>query len=103
VAAQFTHRIGAGLLTLLIIALFVEARKTRASRPDLYVGSAAAMVLVLCQAITGGIVVLSRLAILSTLAHSFFVALLFGTLAYMAMHTFPLPRPRATLAASPES
>ncbi|MGH2409134.1 MAG: COX15/CtaA family protein [Chloroflexota bacterium] len=92
VAAQFTHRVGAGVLTILIVVLFLEARKSRTTRPDLYLGAGAALIFVLCQAITGGIVVLTRLAILSTLAHSFFVSLLFGTLAYMCMHTCPLPR-----------
>ncbi|MGH2390942.1 MAG: COX15/CtaA family protein [Chloroflexota bacterium] len=94
VAAQYFHRVGAALLTVLIIGLFIAARRTRVGRPDLYVAAFIAVVLVLCQAITGGIVVLSRLTILSTLAHSFFVALLFGTLAYMCMHTFPLGRDR---------
>jgi cytochrome c oxidase assembly protein subunit 15 len=90
VLAQYLHRVGAAVLTLLIIGLFLAAHKTRASRPDLYIAAMASVVLVMCQAISGGIVVLSRLAILSTLAHSFFIALLFGTLAYMCMHTFPL-------------
>ena len=89
VLVQYLHRVGAAVLTVLIIGLFLAARKSRATRPDLYTAALAALILVVCQAISGGIVVLSRLAILSTLAHSFFVALLFGTLAYMCMHTFP--------------
>jgi heme a synthase len=92
VLAQYLHRVGAAVLTLLIIGLFLAARKTRASRPDIYIAAMASVILVICQAISGGIVVLSRLAILSTLAHSFFIALLFGTLAYMCMHTFPLAK-----------
>jgi cytochrome c oxidase assembly protein subunit 15 len=95
VLAQYLHRVGAAGLTLLIIGLFLASRKSRRSRPDLYIAATASVILVLCQAISGGIVVLSRLAILSTLAHSFFVALLFGTLAYMSMHTFTLAQSRA--------
>ncbi len=98
VPAQYLHRVGAAVLTVLIIGLFLTARKTRAARPDLYFAALASVILVLCQAIAGGIVVLSRLAILSTLAHSFFIALLFGTLAYMCMHTFPLAERRGRTA-----
>ncbi len=90
VAAQYSHRVGAALLTVLLVGLLLVARRSRAGRPDLYIAACIALILVVCQAITGGIVVLSRLTILSTLAHSFFVALLFGTLTYMCMHTFPL-------------
>ncbi len=43
---------------------------------------------------------MSRLALLSTLLHSFLITLLFGALAYLCLHTLPLPAgtlPRRTV------
>ena len=87
VAAQFIHRAGAAGLTVLIAALLWRTYRVRAERPDLYRGALAAMALVLLQAASGGIVIESRLAILSTLLHSFLITLLFGTLAYLCYHS----------------
>lgn len=87
VAAQFIHRAGAAGLTVLIVALLWSTRRVRATRPDLYWGAAAALALVLLQAASGGIVIESRLAILSTLLHSFLITLLFGVLAYLCYHS----------------
>lgn len=94
VGAQFAHRLGALLLTVLILSMWWQVRRIRATRPDLYRAATAAGILVLAQVVSGGIVVLSELAILSTLLHSFLITLLFGTLSYLCFHTLPRPATR---------
>lgn len=88
----FIHRFAAFLLVLGIAWLVFRAYQQRAARPDLYWGSVAALVTVLMQALEGAFVVFSQLDIFSTLAHGAFVALLFGSLCYVALHTLPRPK-----------
>lgn len=87
----FVHRFAAFLLVIGIAWLFYRARQQRAARPDLYWGSVAALVTVLMQALEGAFIVFSQLDIFSTLMHGAFVALLFGSLCYLALHTLPRP------------
>jgi cytochrome c oxidase assembly protein subunit 15 len=89
---QFAHRLGAALLTLILVATFLSASRLRTTRPDIFWGSTLAVGLVLLQAISGGIVVEARLAIWSTLLHSFLISLLFCVQAYLWLHTIRLPR-----------
>lgn len=93
VGIVFAHRVAALILTIGTLWLVLWVRRMRVARPDLYLGSVAALVFVLLQALDGAFVVYSRLDIFSTLSHSAFVALLFGALCYLSMHV--LPRPRA--------
>lgn len=88
----FIHRFAALLLILSVGWLFVWARRIRRARPDLYRGSLAALVLVLAQALEGAIIVFSRLDLFSTLAHGGLVALLFGALCYVDLHTVSRPK-----------
>jgi len=88
----FIHRVGAGLLTIGVVWLFIWATRLRAARPDLFWGALLALVFVLAQALDGAFVVYSRLDIFSTLSHSAFVALLFGALSYMSLHVVRRPR-----------
>ena len=89
----FVHRFAAFLLVVGIAWLVYRAHQQRAARPDLYWASVVALVMVLMQALGGAFIVFSQLDIFSTLMHGAFVALLFGSLCYLALHT--LPRPKA--------
>lgn len=91
VGAQLAHRFGAAGLTLLIAALLWRTWRVRRQRPDLYLASVFSVALVALQGVSGGIVILSRLAVLSTLLHSFLITLLFGTLCYLCYHTLRRP------------
>ncbi|HEY8394675.1 MAG TPA: COX15/CtaA family protein [Thermaerobacter sp.] len=84
-AIQMAHRAGAGLLVLAIMAVTWLAFRERQARPDLFRGSLAALVLVGLQAVSGGLVVLTRLSLVSTLSHSSIVTLLFAVLAYLCL------------------
>jgi cytochrome c oxidase assembly protein subunit 15 len=99
VVAQLAHRLAAALAVLLVVGLWLLAYRARALRPDLHRGSVAALALVILQVVSGGIVIFSRLDLFSTLLHSALVALLFGCLCYLAMHT--LPRPAVAAAPAP--
>lgn len=88
----FVHRFAAFLLVVGIVWLVFRAYQQRAARPDLFWGSVAALVTVLMQALEGAFVVFSQLDIFSTLMHGAFVALLFGSLCYLALHTLRRPK-----------
>jgi cytochrome c oxidase assembly protein subunit 15 len=53
-----------------------------------------ALTLVALQAVSGAIVVFTRVDLFSALLHGFLIGLLFGDLTYMAMHLFPVPQRR---------
>lgn len=89
VVVNMTHRVAAFVLTLAVIALLVWARRLRKARPDLYLASIAAMILVLAQATEGAIVVLTRANIWAEVMHSAFVALFFCVMVYMCMASLP--------------
>lgn len=91
VGTQFLHRVAAAVLVVVLAATFLAILRLRRQRPDLYVASCAALALVALQALSGGIVVEARIAVLSTLLHSFLVSLLFVVQAYMWLHTMHRP------------
>ncbi len=109
---NFTHRLAALLLLLGAVWLFAWARRMRRARPDLYRGAMWALALVLAQAAAGAIVVFTRVAEASQMLHAGLVALLFGALCYVALHTLPRPAavrtarrivPRAATAGAPSA
>jgi len=83
------HRAAAGLLALLVLALWLVTRRERATRPDLYRGSSIALACVALQAVCGVFVVLTRLSLFSTLAHAALASLIFVSLSYCAYHVLP--------------
>ncbi len=87
----FIHRFAALALTGGVVWMLVWARRLRGPRPDLYRASVIAMVLVVCQALEGALIVFSRLDLFSTLGHAAFVSLLFGTLCYLCLQVLPRP------------
>lgn len=89
VATHLGHRVAAGLLTLLVVALWLRTRRDRAARPDLFRGATAALLAVAAQATAGTLVVLTRLDLFATLAHAFFASVLFAALGYCAYRTIP--------------
>jgi cytochrome c oxidase assembly protein subunit 15 len=99
---QFLHRVSAGVLVLLLLGLYLAVRRVRNQRPDLYRASIAGVVLVFMQAISGAIVVETRIAVLSTLLHAFLISLLFSVLAYMWFHTLRRPAIARQAAKTPE-
>jgi heme a synthase len=77
---QTMHRIGALVISLILIGLLVLAYRIRAFRPDLFTLAGLAMALVIAQALIGAIVVSSGLQLLATLAHAGVMAILFVVL-----------------------
>lgn len=91
VGIQFGHRLMALGGMLLIAGLVYWTWKFRQERPDLFRASVVSLVLVLVQAISGGIVVLSELNLFSGLTHAGLATLLFGALSYVVLHILPNP------------
>jgi heme a synthase len=88
----FGHRVSALLLVVGVVGLMALASRARASRPDIFWGTAVCSTLIVAQGLSGAIVVWTRLDVLSTLAHGMFVSLYFATLCYLALHSLPRQR-----------
>lgn len=107
VMVQFTHRFAAGLLALLVLALWLSTWRIRSARPDLFWGGTAALASVLLQSAAGAILVFSGFSLVSELMHAAVVALLFASLCYLAFQLVPrracLPRVASTAQAQAET
>lgn len=105
VLAHLAHRAAATLLALLIGVLWLNLRRERATRPDLYRGGTVAFVCVIGQIVAGSLVVLTRLSLFATLLHSALASLIFVSLCACAYHLLPrhVPTPRVARAAQPSS
>lgn len=88
---QFMHRLAALGGSLVVAYLLYLAYKERQRRPDIYRAAVLSMVLIVLQALAGGLVVLTRLQLLVVQSHSAFITLLFGVLAYICMQVLPEP------------
>lgn len=97
VGIMFAHRLAAVAGTLLIGALVVWTWRVRRARPDLYWSAVIALGLMLLQSLSGGLVVLSKLHVYSTISHAGLATLLFGALSYMCYRTLPLPSERPVI------
>jgi cytochrome c oxidase assembly protein subunit 15 len=89
VAAVFGHRVGGAILTIAIAELVAWTARIRDERPDLFRASLVALALALGQALSGAIVVWTRVDLFSTLLHAALVGLLFGVLCYLAARVIP--------------
>jgi cytochrome c oxidase assembly protein subunit 15 len=85
------HRSIALGLILLCLRLLLGSFRVRRERPDLFKGSAAAMVLVLLQGLSGGLLVYSHVATYAFMIHVSIVSCLIVTLCYLALQVLPKP------------
>ncbi len=91
VVVNMTHRVAAFILTLTVVWLFFWARRLRKPRPDLYIASVFALILILAQALEGAVIVFSRASVWAEVMHSAFIALFFSVMVYLCMHALPRP------------
>lgn len=101
VGPAFAHRLVALALVLSVVALVLWTARIKRERPDLYRAAHIAVGLVVLQALSGLVVVVTKLDLFSALLHAGLVALLFGTLTYLCLHV--LPRPIAQPVPAPRS
>jgi heme a synthase len=91
VGIQFGHRLMALGGMLLIAGLVAWTWRFREARPDLFWSSVVSLGLVLVLAVSGGLVVLTRVNLFSGLLHAGLATLLFGALSYIVLHILPRP------------
>lgn len=91
VGIHFTHRLGALLALLAIVILWRVAAQEKHRRPDVYAGSLAALVTIILQVLTGGIMVWSRLSLTWMMIHSSVIIVHFGALSYLALQVTEEP------------
>lgn len=91
VGIHFAHRAAAVSGIVLLVALAVYARQFKAQRPDIYLASVGSAIAIIAQALSGGLSVLSRLALPAMMLHSAVVMILFGLLSYLCLQVMPEP------------
>jgi heme A synthase len=101
-AVEFTHRAAAGVVGILIAALFVVAWRSLRDRRELVRGTAAALGLVLVQAALGGLTVEKDLDEVLVAAHLLLAMLLLGLLLWIRARATPPAFERAGGSTSPE-
>lgn len=84
---DIVHRAIALGLVVLIVTIFVMARKMKAERRDLYASSILNVVLVLLQAVSGILLVYTNLSFGAVLMHVSVITLLFGTMTVMGVQS----------------
>ncbi|ARF15209.1 heme A synthase [Sporosarcina sp. P12(2017)] len=82
---QMGHRLAAALIVVWIGFIAIKAIKQYSDQRVIYWGWITAFGLVLAQATTGMIVVLTKLNLYFALLHSLFITLLFGLLTYLVL------------------
>ncbi|MER3436580.1 MAG: heme O oxygenase [Chloroflexota bacterium] len=87
------HRFAAAALTVAVASLAFAAYRRRRAYPELFQVYAAALALIVLQALAGGAVVLTRLELWTTLAHAGIMALLFVCLADACRQVRVRPEP----------
>lgn len=95
VPVQFLHRTWALVVGLLLIAVFVQAWRKQRARPDLRVATAVGLTLFALQALLGGLVVLTQVALVPATAHLALAAALLGTLVYITVEASRRPSAKA--------
>lgn len=88
-ALDLLHRSIALGLVLLIIGLLVASYRWRSRRSDLWKGTLVAVCLVVLQALSGALLVLTHLSIPAFLLHVSVVSCLFCTLSYLVLQSVP--------------
>jgi len=86
---HFTHRLAALAIVLVLLAMFAVASQSRESRPDLFAHARFALIVVVIQALAGGMVVLTQVQLLSTMLHAALMAVLFVVLADGVLKILP--------------
>ena len=89
VAIEFTHRLAAGVVVVLLGALAWTAVRRLADRRELKVAALAAFGLVLFQALLGAVVVKLELEAVSVVLHLATAMALLGLLVYITLATMP--------------
>ncbi|MGR3206361.1 COX15/CtaA family protein [Bacillus glycinifermentans] len=82
---QMGHRAAAFLLFAWIIVAAVHAARHYKNRKRIYWGWMISVILIILQAVSGILVVLTRLQLSLALAHAFFISCLFGVLCYFLL------------------
>ncbi len=82
---QMGHRTAATLIFVWILIAFIHAFKHYRDQKNIYYSWLIALVLVTLQAISGMLVVVTRLNLGLALAHALIISLLFGVLSYLTL------------------
>lgn len=91
VAVVFFHRLAALGSLILFGYLFSLARKLKSTRPDLTLAGHLSLGLIVLQALSGALLVLSNFALGVILLHVSIMALLFAAVSYLFVESLALP------------
>jgi cytochrome c oxidase assembly protein subunit 15 len=86
-AVQYVHRLAAGLLFIWILATMFQVYKHYRTEIVLYRSFVVLFILVLCQVLTGALIIVTQLNLFIALFHGLFISLMFAVLSYLVMIT----------------
>lgn len=81
----YLHRVGALIAFILLLWIYLIARRVRQMRPDVARASVAGLALVLIQSVSGWYVVSSHLALGAVMIHVTLMTFLFGVMSYLTL------------------
>ncbi|MEB3102021.1 COX15/CtaA family protein [Ferviditalea candida] len=87
VLLDYIHRSIALGLIVLMINLYIRAYLIRKTRPDIFRGTLLALLLMLMQALSGGLLIATRISLDAFLLHVSIMTFLFGSLSYLGIQT----------------
>ena len=93
VMIEFSHRLLASVVGFLVLALVIVAWRTMRNNPTITWGSALALVLVIAQAVLGGVTVLNDLSANLVMAHLALASVVLALLVFLAMSVWISDRP----------
>lgn len=97
----FLHRLAALGAGVLILLVFLQARRVRESRPALYRASHFSLAVVVLQIASGAYLVLSGITTTADLVHVALMTIQFALVAYLAVESLPLSAAGQALSGTP--
>nr|WP_129079503.1 heme A synthase [Anaerobacillus alkaliphilus] len=85
IAVQFGHRVAAGIMFLILLALVIYVYRNYKDEIALRVTALIAFILVSLQVISGAYVVFTAMSLVSAMLHAFIITCLFGAVSYLVM------------------
>lgn len=92
---SFLHRLGAALATILVIRTVVMASRYDALRPGIRRSANVALLLILAQVVSGAVIAVGNLNLMTQMAHSAIVSLYWGALTVLCLQVSHIPAPAA--------
>ncbi|MDB4896330.1 MAG: heme oxygenase, partial [Firmicutes bacterium] len=97
---SFLHRVGAALAAILVIRTAILASRYDGVRPGIRRTANVALLLILAQVVSGAVIALGNLNLMTRMTHSAIVSLYWGALTVLCLQVTALPARAGTTPAA---